>query len=118
MITASRLVDWKRLRSALGASRYDAGLVLLTAFAAVFISVEFSILIGVGISILLFVPRAAKLRSSELIVSEEAVVRERVLSDPECTGMLILAQLSQIGGSQTAKSFVFNKRMLKVSTTF
>jgi hypothetical protein len=30
----------------------------------------------------------------------------------------ILAQLSQIGGSQTAKSFVFNKRMLKVSTTF
>jgi SulP family sulfate permease len=89
MITASRLVDWKRLRSALGASRYDAGLVLLTAFAAVFISVEFSILIGVGISILLFVPRAAKLRGSELIVSEEAVVRERVASDPECTGMLI-----------------------------
>lgn len=89
MITASRLVDWKRLRSALGASRYDAGLVLLTAFAAVFISVEFSILIGVGISILLFVPRAAKLRGSELIASEEAVVRERVPSDPECTGMLI-----------------------------
>ena len=89
MITASRLVDWKRLRSALGASRYDAGLVLLTAFAAVFISVEFSILIGVGISILLFVPRAAKLRGSELIVSPEAVVRERVPSDPECTGMLI-----------------------------
>ena len=89
MITASRLVDWKRLRSALGASRYDAGLVLLTAFAAVFVSVEFSILIGVGISILLFVPRAAKLRGSELIVSEEAVVRERVASDPECTGMLI-----------------------------
>ncbi len=89
MITASRLIDWKRLRSALGASRYDAGLVLLTAFASVFISVEFSILIGVGISILLFVPRAAKLRGSELIVSEEAVVRERVPSDPECTGMLI-----------------------------
>ncbi len=89
MITASRLVDWKRLRSALGASRYDGGLVLLTAFAAIFISVEFSILIGVGISILLFVPRAAKLRGSELIVSEEAVIRERVQADPECTGMLI-----------------------------
>ncbi len=89
MITASRLVDWKRLRSALGASRYDGGLVLLTAFAAVFISVEFSILIGVGISILIFVPRAAKLRGSELIVSEEAVVRERVPSDPDCNGMLI-----------------------------
>jgi SulP family sulfate permease len=89
MITAWRLVDWKRLRAALGASRYDAGLVLLTAFAAVFISVEFSILIGVGISILLFVPRAAKLRGSELVVSEEAVVRERLSSDPACSGMLI-----------------------------
>jgi SulP family sulfate permease len=64
MITAWRLVDWKRLHTALGASRSDAGLVLLTTFAAVFISVEFSILIGVGISILLFVPRAAKLRGS------------------------------------------------------
>ncbi len=89
MITAWRLVDWKRLRAALGASRYDAGLVLITAFAAVFISVEFSILIGVGISILLFVPRAAKLRGSELVVSEEGVVRERLSSDPACSGILI-----------------------------
>jgi hypothetical protein len=38
MVIASRLIDWKRLRSALGASRYDAGLVLLTAFAAVFLA--------------------------------------------------------------------------------
>jgi len=89
MITASRLVDWKRLRRALGASRYDAGLVLLTAFAAVFVSVEFSILIGVGISILLFVPRAARLRGSELVVSEDRVVRDRLPGDPECRGMII-----------------------------
>jgi sulfate permease, SulP family len=89
MVIASRLIDWKRLRSALGASRYDAGLVLLTAFAAVFVSIEFSILIGVGISILLFVPRAAKLRGAELFVSDEGVVRDRLPSDPECTGMII-----------------------------
>ncbi len=89
MVTASRLVDWKRLRSALGASGYDASLVALTAFAAVFISVEFSILIGVGVSILLFVPRAARLRGAELIVSEDRVVRDRLPSDPDCTGMII-----------------------------
>ncbi len=89
MVIASRLIDWKRLRSALGASRYDAGLVLLTAFASVFISVEFSILIGVAVSILLFVPKAARLRGAELFVSNEGVVRERLATDPECTGMII-----------------------------
>jgi SulP family sulfate permease len=40
-------------------------------------------------SILLFVPRAARLRGAELIVSEERVVRDRVPSDPQCTGMII-----------------------------
>jgi sulfate permease, SulP family len=89
MVIASRLIDWKRLRSALGASRYDAGLVLLTAFAAVFVSVEFSILIGVAISIVLFVPRASRLRGAELTVSAERVVRDRLPSDPECAGMII-----------------------------
>jgi len=89
MITASRLIDWKRLASALRASGYDAGLVALTAFASVFISVEFSILIGVGLSILLFVPPAARLRGAELRVSEERVVRDRLPSDPPCTGMII-----------------------------
>src|SRR6202044_1305556 len=56
VITAVRLVDWKRLRYAVRASRYDALLVAVTAFSAIFISVEFSILIGVALSILLFVP--------------------------------------------------------------
>ncbi len=55
-ITAARLIDWRRLGYAVRASRFDAGLVLVTAFAAVFISVDVSILIGVGLSILMFVP--------------------------------------------------------------
>ena len=70
VITAARLVDWKRLKYAVRASRYDALLVAVTAFSAIFISVEFSILIGVALSILLFVPRAALLRFSELTVSQ------------------------------------------------
>src|SRR6202451_1307351 len=89
LVTAVRLVDWKRLSYAMRASRYDAGLVLVTALSAVFISVEFSILIGVVLSILLFVPRAALLRSSELVVSSERVVRERLPQDPPCTAMLL-----------------------------
>jgi SulP family sulfate permease len=89
LVTAVRLVDWKRLSYAMRASRYDAGLVLVTAFSAIFISVEFSILIGVALSILLFVPRAALLRWSELVVSNERVVRERLPEDPPCTALLL-----------------------------
>jgi SulP family sulfate permease len=89
MVTAARLVDWKRIRYALRASRYDAGLLLVTCFSSIFISVEFSILIGVAVSILLFVPRAARLRGSELVVTGERVVRERVPEDPPCSAVII-----------------------------
>jgi len=89
LVTAARLIDWKRLSYAMRASRYDAGLVLITAFAAVFISVEFSILIGVALSIILFVPRAARLKVSELIVTGEGVVRERVPEDPPPADLII-----------------------------
>jgi SulP family sulfate permease len=71
------------------ASRYDAALVLVTAFSAVFISVEFSILIGVALSILMFVPRAALLRWTELVVSSDRVVRERLPEDRPCTAMVL-----------------------------
>jgi SulP family sulfate permease len=51
--------------------------------------VEFSILIGVALSILLFVPRPARLRAHELVVAPEGIVRERLPSDPKCTALLI-----------------------------
>jgi len=89
LVTAVRLVDWKRLSYAVRASHYDAGLVAVTAFSAIFISVEFSILIGVALSILMFIPRAASLRLSELVVSDDRVVRERLPDDPPCTAMLL-----------------------------
>jgi SulP family sulfate permease len=88
VVTAAGLVDWPRLFYAMRASRYDAGLVLVT-FVAVFVSVEFAILIGVGLSILLFVPRAARLQVTELILNSDRVVRERQPSDPGCTAMAI-----------------------------
>jgi len=88
-VTAVRLVDWKRLSYAMRASRYDSRLVLVTAFSAIFISVEFSILIGVALSILMFVPRAASLRWTELVVSSDRVVRERLPEDRPCTAMLL-----------------------------
>ena len=88
-VTAAKLVDWRQLRLALRVSGYDAGLVFITAFSALFISVEFAILIGVALSIILFVPRAARLRCSELVVTDEGVVRERLPEDPVCDALIL-----------------------------
>jgi SulP family sulfate permease len=80
LITAARLIDYKRLRYTIRASRYDAGLVIITAMTGV---------LGVGLSILLFVPRAAKLKARELVVAPERVVRERVPGDPADPSIVI-----------------------------
>jgi sulfate permease, SulP family len=82
LITAARLVDGKRLRYTLRASRYDAGLVIITAVTGVLINLDTAVLLGIGLSILLFVPRAAKLKAREMVVTPERVVRERVPGDP------------------------------------
>jgi SulP family sulfate permease len=88
-ITAARLIDWKRLGYALRASRFDAALVLVTALAAIFVSVDESILIGVGLSILMFVPRASRLSLRELVVTPERVVRERQTYDERLDSLLL-----------------------------
>jgi SulP family sulfate permease len=89
MVTAARLIDWRRLRYAIGASRYDAGLVAVTALSAIFIGVELSILIGVGLSIVLFVPRAAHVKGTELVVDGNGVIRAPALRDPLCSAVVI-----------------------------
>jgi SulP family sulfate permease len=84
LVTALRLVDWRRLGYAVRASRYDFALVAVTAFSAIFVSVEFSILIGVAVSIVLFIPRAARLHSTELAVAADRVIRRKLASDVPC----------------------------------
>jgi SulP family sulfate permease len=88
-ITAARLIDWNRLRYAIRASRFDAALVLITAFTAIFISVEDSILVGVGASLVLFVPRAARPGIRELVVTPERVVREKLAGESRASSLLI-----------------------------
>jgi sulfate permease, SulP family len=89
LVTAARLVDFKRLFYTLKASRYDAGLVIVTAFTGVAIDLDKSVLLGVILSILMFVPRAAKLKAKELVVAPERVVRERVPGDPVDPSIII-----------------------------
>jgi SulP family sulfate permease len=91
LVIAWRLVDRTRLVYCLRATRFDAGIALATAAAAVFVSLEFSILIGIFLSFLFFVPRAARLQASELVISPERVVRERQPDDPRCTKMVVFS---------------------------
>ena len=55
--------------------------MIITAFTGVAIDLDKSVLLGVILSIVLFVPRAAKLKAKELIVTPERVVRERIPGD-------------------------------------
>jgi len=89
VVTAARLIDIPRLRYAFAATRFDAGLVVITALVAIFVGVEYSILAGVLLSMALFIPRASKLKSRELVVSPERVVRERLPGDPPNTEALL-----------------------------
>lgn len=89
IVAAARLIDLDRLRYTLRGSRYDAILLLTTAISALAIGVEFAILIGVVLSVVWYVPRAAKLKARELVVTPERVVRERLPSDPPSQGVLI-----------------------------
>jgi SulP family sulfate permease len=89
IVAAARLFDIDRLRYILRGSRYDAVLLIATAFSAIAINIEFAILIGAAVSIAWYVTRASKLKAAELIVTPEHVVRARVASDPESHGVLI-----------------------------
>jgi sulfate permease, SulP family len=89
LITAAGLIDRKRLLYTLRASGFDALLVVATAFTAVFVSVEFAILVGTALSVLLYVPRAARLKATELTVTPERVVRGRLPSDPVADDVIL-----------------------------
>ncbi|HEY5315494.1 MAG TPA: SulP family inorganic anion transporter [Pirellulales bacterium] len=89
VLSAWKLVNRKQLAYYLRATRFDAAIVLLTAVSAVAISVEFCVLIGVFLSFVLYVPRAARVRLTELVLTPERVVRERVADDVPCGRILI-----------------------------
>jgi SulP family sulfate permease len=77
VLAAYRMVDGAQLFFHLRATRFDAGVVAATALAAVFISVEFCIVIGVFLSFVLYVPKAAQVRLVALTVTREGGLRDR-----------------------------------------
>ncbi len=84
ILTATRMTDLSALKYYWRATRFDALILAATALSAVFISVEFCILIGVFLSFAFYVPRAAQIDVSELTVTSERVIREVQSTDPRC----------------------------------
>jgi len=88
IITAARMVNLRDLRYHVRASRFDAVIVATTAVAAVAISIEFCVLIGVFMSFLLAVPRMSRMLLTEFLVTDRTV-RERRGGDAGCDRILI-----------------------------
>ncbi len=91
MISAWRLVDRHQLVYHVRTTRSDAWIVVLTAASAVVVSVEFCVLIGIFLSFVFYVPRAARIHITELTVAPERVIRERVHSDLPCSRIRIFS---------------------------
>jgi SulP family sulfate permease len=89
MVTSWYMVDWKRLMYHVRASRFDAVVVAATALAAIAISVEFCVLVGVFMSFLLTVPRAGRMLFTEFIVCSDGIIRERPVGERPSAQLLI-----------------------------
>src|SRR5277367_4647928 len=89
LLTAARLIEPKRIAYTIRATWLDASVLAITAITGLAFGLDEAILVGVGLSIVLFVPRAAKLKANELVVDDEGVVRERLPVDPPCSAFIL-----------------------------
>lgn len=84
VLSAWRMIDWKEVAYHLKTTRFDAWIVSLTAISAVAVSIEFCVMIGVFLSFVMYVPRAARIHLTEMTLAPDRVVRERVATDAVC----------------------------------
>jgi SulP family sulfate permease len=89
MVSAWRMVDRHALFYHLRATRFDAAIVATTALAALAISIEFCVLIGIFMSFMLAVPRAGRMLLTEFFLTPDGGIHERLPDDTMCDRMLI-----------------------------
>jgi SulP family sulfate permease len=92
VLTATRLIEPQRLVYSMRASRQDAAVLLITISSALAFGLDVAILVGVALSMLLYVSHASRLKFVELVVDRDGVVRERMPADPQ-VGKFILYDL-------------------------
>jgi len=118
MVSAWKLVDWRALVYHLRATRFDAAIVVATAVAALAISVEFCVLIGVFMSFMLAVRRAGRMLLTEFVVSADGRIHERLPED-EVSGPILIFGLEgeMFFGSASALERHFEKIEGRVDDT-
>jgi SulP family sulfate permease len=89
MLTAASMVRPREIRYHMRVSRFDATIVTVTAIAAVAISIEFCVLIGVFLSFIFVVPRTSQMLLTEFVVSADGAIHERLPEDEVCGHILI-----------------------------
>lgn len=89
IVSAFRMVDSHKLAYHMRVTKMDAVIVLSTAIAAVAVSVEFCILIGTFVSFLIYLPRAARVGLTELLLTPQGLIRERKPGDVQCNRLQI-----------------------------
>jgi SulP family sulfate permease len=89
MLTALRMVNLHDLRYHVRASPFDAIIVAATALAAIAISIEFCVLIGVFLSFMLAVPRTGNMLLTEFVVAPDGGIHERMPTDEVCGRILL-----------------------------
>jgi SulP family sulfate permease len=89
LLTATRLFEPQRLAYMVRASVQDAAVLVITITVAIALGLDTAILVGVALSILLYVSRAAKLKFVELVVDRDGVVRERLAGDPPAADFVL-----------------------------
>jgi SulP family sulfate permease len=89
IVAAYNLVDKRALGYHLRATRFDAAIVGVTALAAVAISIEFCVLVGVFMSFMLAVPRAGRMLLTQFMLSKDGGVHERLPEEFVCDRVLI-----------------------------
>ncbi|MEN9786876.1 MAG: hypothetical protein RLZZ299_2140, partial [Pseudomonadota bacterium] len=80
-VSSWRMIDGRSLLFHLRATRFDAIVVLATAAAAVLVSVETCVLVGILLSFALAVPRAGRMLLTEFVVDPGGIIHERVEGD-------------------------------------
>jgi len=89
MVSAYKMIDWRALAYHFRTTYFDAAIVGVTAFAAVAISIEFCVLIGIFLSFLLTVPRAGRMLLTEFVIGKQGEIHERLPGDEPCDRILI-----------------------------
>lgn len=89
ILTALRMVNLHDLRYHMRASHFDAVIVATTAIAAVVVSIEFCVLIGMFMSFMLAVPRTGNMLLTEFVIAHDGGIHERIPSDIVCGRIMI-----------------------------